>query len=225
MTRFDAFALFLERSKAAPLHIDVNYSYSDAGRNPSSLDLLPPLSSRIRPLSADDDIPRLQAFSKQLTRPLERLESLVLTSRMLWFDPWTPPPVTPFVPAKELTPRLHHLELDRLPFRWSDPVFYSSLTTSKVTTFRQDHRFGPDRPDVGTIMHLLDVLERIAPRLEALNLNPAIPMSESEPRTASSFSLPLVPLTSFFATPWLDARLCQPFQPLLLHKSNSQCTP
>ncbi|KAI1793460.1 hypothetical protein LXA43DRAFT_1000840 [Ganoderma leucocontextum] len=179
LTRADALAEFLTRSKAAPLHIDLRYNHSNTSRNISSLDLIPPVSLRIRSLSVDAEILRVQAFCKQLTRPLEHLEKLALSSPLPHFGFYGPPPAVPFFQTEGLTPRLSHLELVRLPFRWTDPIFRSSLTTLKVTSPQRNPRHR-DRPDVGTTTELLDILERIAPRLEVLHLNGALPTPNSQ---------------------------------------------
>ncbi|KAM5544189.1 hypothetical protein V8D89_001849, partial [Ganoderma adspersum] len=146
------------------------------------LDLIPPVSSRIRSISVDEHIPKVQAFCKQLTRPLEQLEKLVLASRFPWFGFSGPPPAVPFVATGGLTPRLSYLELDRLPFYWTDPAFCTSLTTLKVTAPAWAPNFWNRnrRPDIGTTADLLDVLERIAPRLEVLWLDSAIPTPSSQ---------------------------------------------
>ncbi|PIL25199.1 hypothetical protein GSI_13088 [Ganoderma sinense ZZ0214-1] len=183
LSRSDAFAVFVERSKATPLDIDVRDAnfYGSIRGGVSILDLIPPVSSRIRFLSVDGQITTVQAFCRKLTQPLDQLEKLVLASHLPWFGLSGPPPAVPFVAGEGLTPRLSHLELDRIPFRWTDPAFGSSLTTLKVISPAWSPTFwDPNQPDIGTTADLLDVLERIAPRLKALYLDGSIPTPDNQ---------------------------------------------
>ncbi|KAM5544204.1 hypothetical protein V8D89_001864, partial [Ganoderma adspersum] len=180
LTRADIFSAFLERSKAALLSIDVHYEYySD---DTSSLSLIPPVSSRIRHLSVYTDVSKLQTFCKQLTQPLERLEQLVLSSRQsLSFSYDRASSSFPVIPRAGLTPLLRHLELHRVPFRWDDPIFCSTLTTLRVTATVDQGSHRSDRPNVGSTEDLLDVLMQIAPHLEVLDLDETLPTYHRNP--------------------------------------------
>ena len=60
------------------------------------------------------------------------------------------------LPTTRQAPRLCHLELHRLPFVWTDPVFCSTLTTLVVVkAYRRD-----DSP-VGTFEQFMDALKAI----------------------------------------------------------------
>ncbi|KAI1793454.1 hypothetical protein LXA43DRAFT_216497 [Ganoderma leucocontextum] len=135
-------------------------------------------SHRIRELCLEGKVSDLQSVCTKLREPLESLELLRLSasSAKREFELIFPTPSFAVIPIDGLTPRLRNLEILKLSVNWTDPVFKcSSLTTLIIRGVLDRPYLLQDAPLAGTVPQLLDVLYRIAPGLNVLSLEEAIP--------------------------------------------------
>ncbi|KAL1949333.1 hypothetical protein VTO73DRAFT_8214 [Trametes versicolor] len=206
LTKSDVFAELLARSKSAPLHIKAHIDMStNRGDRTLALEMLLPHSHRIKELHIDGPSKLLQSFCTKTISPFDTLEKLDLLAA---FDGYSIRPsehdmrlrvAAPILASSGPPPRLRHLELRRFPFRWDDPFFSSqTLTTLVVTGIDGRSARGNTFPDVGSFDMLFSTLEALAPRLEALTIEDAIPKEGLAVGSPIQLPLPLrtIPLLS-----------------------------
>lgn len=181
LTKSQVFAELLTRSKAAPLHIKARV---DSGTNGAdrilALEMLLHHSHRIRELHIEGPAKLVQAFCLKTLFPFDALEMLELTTpsdqQTYISDYEMGLPAGPILASPVVPPRLRHLKLYKIPFRWDDLIFTSpALRTIAIAGSSGRNNRGALLPDAGSFDLLLHALAVVAPRLEVLDIEDAIP--------------------------------------------------
>lgn len=203
ITKGGTFAELVARSKNAPLHINAYIHFSTTADRILSLDVLLQHSHHIKELLLDSSVEVIQGFCAKAASGFAILERLHLSAG--WssapYGSGAPPPVPIITSARRDTPsRLRHLNLWRLPFRWSDPIFSSrNLTTLVVGGKQAGERHGAAFRNVGSFDDLFSALVVVAPRLKVLEITDALPEQELStisptelPRPSQSITFPIL---------------------------------
>lgn len=182
LAKSQVFTELLARSKAAPLHIKARV---DSGTNRPdrilALEMLLPHSHRIKELYIEGPSRHVQLFCLKTVSPFDTLEKLELTAPSDSYDYMSDyairvPAFVPILASSAAPPRLRHLKLQRFPFRWDDLIFSSpALTTLVVAGNNSTNNRDTSPPDVGSFDALFSALAAVAPRLEVLEIEDAIP--------------------------------------------------
>ena len=98
----------------------------------------------------------------------------------------------PLIQSSGLVQQLRHLVLKRLRFAWSDAIFCPSLTSLTVSGRFFRNEYHPTIPNLGTFQQFWSTLEGLAPRLEVLDLEEAVPRHVHSANTDPSLPRPLV---------------------------------
>ncbi|KAI0631269.1 hypothetical protein C8Q77DRAFT_1132446 [Trametes polyzona] len=174
LTRSAPFTKLLARSKGVPLyavgHIDQN-THVEYSRALNGLILH---SDRLQELRITGHKKSIQTLCSKFTARLDILERLVLQADLQGSDgdyssEGLRHEVVPIVAESASTPRLRHLELRGLSFRWSDGVLLSPFLTSIRLYGKIDEHYG-------TVEELLFALQAVAPRLEIMHLEDVFPL-------------------------------------------------
>lgn len=178
------------RSKSSPLFVDLLLTHCD--RNMSTLDLISAALPRIRQLVVAAPTTNIQSFCAQIGRTMDQLQHLSLSSEDDDYDDVLPHLIKlPLITIDDFAPRLRRLHLRRLPFVWTDLVFHAKLVSLDVNgTYRRN-------PERGTIQQFFAAMERLAPSLEDLTLEDAIPPSSGLTDSSTSFAPHMCNLLSF----------------------------
>ncbi|KAI0766624.1 hypothetical protein BD413DRAFT_148193 [Trametes elegans] len=192
---------FLARSKTSPLYVSAALENRMFYTRKGSLDIVAQHWRRLRQLRLHAPLRTIQEFCGNAPANVDALDELILISANTSHDHSQTSPARPILVYAGRASRLRHLELHRMPFHWSDPLFSSpsliSLTVAGAPASRTlilTDEPPPRRPDVGSFTQLLTVLDGISPRLRYLHLGSAIPHDRASTAAVSptSFKVPIV---------------------------------
>ncbi|KAI0713621.1 hypothetical protein C8Q76DRAFT_466561 [Earliella scabrosa] len=176
LLRPTAFAALLERSKSVPLHISIAVDKNAFEYVGDIFDLVRNEWHRVQEFRLAAPARDVQDFCRRLPMPGARLESLVLReNRSIADDRFGSEPPLPLANDASLFPHLRHLALRLMPFKWTDPIFRSPITTLRVRGRFSRKLAAGGHPDMGTFEQLLSVLKHLAPTLMELDLQESIP--------------------------------------------------
>ncbi|KAI0630875.1 hypothetical protein C8Q77DRAFT_1160381 [Trametes polyzona] len=189
-----ALRFLILRSRNVPLHITGQINNKDRADRTLVLDMISQQSHRLREIRIEGPYDLLRKFYAKSVSRMGIVRKLALFSNDLHgprVGMLSAAPVCEAVNAE--APPLRHLELHKIPFRWSDRVFSSRCITTLKLTARDAHENAPDLPDTGAPHELLTALKTFASSLEVLDLDGVFP---SEPLTSPES--PLLPPHMFY---------------------------
>ncbi|KAI0819155.1 hypothetical protein BC628DRAFT_1090948 [Trametes gibbosa] len=180
------FAELVALSRNAPLHVTAEINAHKLVGRFEALQNLVEQSRRLRELRVEGTAQDVRAFFSKGVSRLDILDTLILkttgTTRYQTDLEFCTHCVITVVPSGDIAPRLRHLELRHVPFRWLDLVPPSQSLTTLILSRSPDI----SGPDVGSFDEYLAALEAIAPRLERLEINDAFPRSDLDVSGASA---------------------------------------
>ncbi|KAI0794149.1 hypothetical protein C8Q74DRAFT_559995 [Fomes fomentarius] len=181
------------RSKSSPLFVDILLSHYDDDM--STVDLISGELPRIQQLVVAAPTRKIQSLCGAIGRTMDQLQHLSLSSLGDEFDDVLPK--LPLITIEDFAPRLRRLHLHRLPFVWTDLVFHAKLDSLDVNGRFEWDGMIPELPSIGTIQQFFTAMERLAPSLENLTLEEAIPPSRGLTDGSTNVALPMRNLISF----------------------------
>ncbi|KAI0630827.1 hypothetical protein C8Q77DRAFT_1160342 [Trametes polyzona] len=170
-------------SGTVPLSVSARISPHTDRERLFALDILLQESRRLRVFHILGPLGIIQSLWTELSSPLHLLRTLILKAEMdspLARVPAIskPLPVMPILTPAGLVPQLRHVELENIPFHWSDPIWSTQSLASLALSWDEPDDTGRPYPDSGSLGNILRTLQAVAPRLEVLVLENIFPRSE-----------------------------------------------